>query len=204
MKNLNTLLRDADPIRHEKSVSPDTLASRRQAILAETAAAGTVEKRGRRQGLFFLAMAALAVFTVAFLGSNLRSLFIKEVHAAVNFEVRLAEDHPAPGLREAKVSGSDRSVYLYDDVVLSNGDISRAEVVQGSSPSQFDVSVEFTAAGAKKMRSATEKHIGKPLAILLDGQVVMAPTVRDPIGSSAVITGKFTKAEAERIANGLR
>jgi hypothetical protein len=37
-----------------------------------------------------------------------------------------------------------------------------------------------------------------------DGQVVMAPTLRSPIGSSAVITGKFTKAEAERIANGLR
>ena len=35
--------------------------------------------------------------------------------------------------------------------------------------------------------------------------VVMAPVIRETItGSSAAITGKFTKAEAERIANGIR
>ena len=70
--------------------------------------------------------------------------------------------------------------------------------------------MEFNKAGAEKMRAATASNIGKPMAILLDGQVVMAPVVRSPIGGSAVITGKFTKAEAERMAerivkgNGIR
>jgi preprotein translocase subunit SecD len=32
----------------------------------------------------------------------------------------------------------------------------------------------------------------------------MAPTVRSAIGGSATITGDFTRAEAERIANGIR
>ena len=41
------------------------------------------------------------------------------------------------------------------------------------------------------------------MAILIDGEVVMAPTVRVPIGASAVISGDFSKAEAERIINGI-
>lgn len=204
MNNLNELLRDADPVHHEKTVPPDDLAWRRTAILAEASVARAAVKKGLRQKYALLAMAALAIMAAALLGSNLRSFLLGKVYAAVNFEVRLAEDHPSPGLREARVSGSDRSVYLHNDIVVTNGDISRAEVVQGNGPSQFGVSVEFTAAGAKKMRSATKSHMGKPLAILLDGQVVMALTIRAPINSSAMITGNFTKAEAERIVNGLR
>lgn len=42
------------------------------------------------------------------------------------------------------------------------------------------------------------------MAILLDSQVVMTPVVRVPVGASAVITGNFTKTEAERIVNGVR
>jgi hypothetical protein len=204
MNNLNELLRDADPVRHEKTISPDDQAWWRTAILAEASVAGAAVKKGLQQKYVLLAMAALAIMAAALLGSNLRSFLFGKVYAAVSFEVRLAEDHPSPGLREARVSGSDRLVYLHNDIVVTNGDISRAEVVQGNGPSQFSVSVEFTAAGAKKMRSATESHMGKRMAILLNGQVVMAPTIRTPVESSAMITGNFTKAGAERIVNGLR
>jgi preprotein translocase subunit SecD len=41
------------------------------------------------------------------------------------------------------------------------------------------------------------------MAILLDGKVVMTPVVRSPITDSAMITGNFTRAEAERIADGI-
>jgi preprotein translocase subunit SecD len=41
------------------------------------------------------------------------------------------------------------------------------------------------------------------MAVLIDGAVVMAPVVRSPITDSAVITGNFTQAEAERIADGI-
>jgi preprotein translocase subunit SecD len=53
------------------------------------------------------------------------------------------------------------------------------------------------------MRAATASHIGKPVAILLDGLVVMAPVLRTPIGASARITGSFTRAQAERIVKGI-
>ena len=56
---------------------------------------------------------------------------------------------------------------------------------------------------AERLRQATSAHIGRPVAILLEGRVAMAPTVRSPIAESAVITGAFTEAEARRIAEGI-
>ena len=41
------------------------------------------------------------------------------------------------------------------------------------------------------------------MAILLDGRVVAAPVVRSPIGRSALLTGNFTRAEAEAIVSRL-
>jgi hypothetical protein len=57
-------------------------------------------------------------------------------------------------------------------------------------------------------RSQAEPALVNPvfaltLTILLDGQVVMTPTVRAPIGDSAVISDDLSKAEAEKIVKGI-
>ena len=150
-----------------------------------------------------LATVALTAIAASFLGSRGWSVFVGDLQGApVRFEVRLAEDKPAPGLREAKV-GSDRLVYLYEQVIVSNGDIAMARVVPVPGTSEYSIGIEFKASGAEKMRAATANHIGTLLAILLDGQVVMAPVLRSPIGASARITGNFTQAQAERIVRGI-
>ena len=94
-------------------------------------------------------------------------------------------------------------IYLHADVVVGNGDISQSRVVPGDGPAQFWVGVDFSPAGAEKMRRATADHVGRPIAILGDGVVVTAPMLRSPVGGSAVISGDFTRAEAELIANGI-
>jgi protein TonB len=48
------------------------------------------------------------------------------------------------------------------------------------------------------MQSATAAHLGRPLAILIDGRVVAAPTVKAPIGDSATLTG-ITPALARQL-----
>jgi len=143
------------------------------------------------------------VIGISFLGSRVWLPSVTNVQAAVRFEVRLAEDNSGPGLHEAKVVGSDRSIYLHEEVIVDNGDITTARIVEGSSRSQYAIEVKFSASGAEKMRAATASHIGKPMAILLDGRVVMAPTLRSLVGASAMVTGGFTKAEAEKIVNGI-
>ena len=205
MKNIRELLLEGDPLRHEPTCPSDQHEFLRQAVLAAASGARAPAGVGSRSRIAVFSTVALMLIAASFLGARVWSLFVRDLQAAVRFEVRLAEDRSAPGLREAKVSGSDpdRSVYLHNEVIVTNGDIAAARVIQGGAPSQYGVSVEFTSSGAEKMRAGTGTHIGKPVAILLDGQVVMAPVLRTPIGASAVVTGNLTRTEAERIANGI-
>ena len=43
------------------------------------------------------------------------------------------------------------------------------------------------------MRQATAAHIGRPMAILIDGEVVTTPTVRGAVSDSAWINGDYMR-----------
>ncbi|MDD3024591.1 MAG: protein translocase subunit SecD, partial [Syntrophomonadaceae bacterium] len=59
--------------------------------------------------------------------------------------------------------------------------------------------------GTKLFADATTANVGKPLAIVIDGQIISTPTVQVPItDGSARITGTFTAKEAENLAVLLR
>jgi hypothetical protein len=200
MKTIRELLRDADPLQDEATLPVLELDSRRQAVLVAAREWPNIHS-GSRIALF--AMLALILILISALSSRIWLPSVGDVQGAVRFEVRLAEDRPAPGLRKAKVSDSGKTVYLHSEVIVDNGDIAIARIIPGSNPSQYAVELKFNGSGTAKMRKASGDHIGKPVAIILNGQVVMAPTVRSPIGDSAVVTGNFTRAEAERIVNGI-
>ena len=201
MKTIRELLQEGDPLRHEPTPPQGQREFRRQAILAAAAGVREPSGSGSRSRMAVFATAALMVVAASLLGVLTWLLFIRDLQAAIRFEVRLAEDRPAPGLREAKVAGSNRSVYLHKEVVVTNSDIAAVRAIrQGDDPSQYAISVKFNTSGAKKMRAATANNIGKLMAFLLDGQVVMALVVRSPVGASAVITGNMTKTEAETMA----
>ena len=112
-------------------------------------------------------------------------------------EVRLAETEPGPGLIEAAVHNLDHDIYLYRPRVITNRDVMRARVVQ--SGGHVSIVLSLTIEGARRMASATAAHLGGPLAIILDGEVIDAPTVQG-ISDEAVINGDFTPAEAATIA----
>jgi hypothetical protein len=124
------------------------------------------------------------------------------LQAAVRFEVRLAETQPVPGLIVARLANSGDVIYLHPEMLVTNDDIAQSWVLEDG-PDRFGVSVEFLQAGAQRMRQATAAHLGRPVAILIDGDVVAVPTVRSAISNAAVISGNFTRAEAERIAEGI-
>jgi hypothetical protein len=202
MKTIRELLQDADPLQHEPNQPSQERAQCRQAVMSGASHVTSPDStllRSRRPIL----VAMLAVIATAVVGSSLWPHGTVDVRAAVRFEVRLAEDGPAAGLRAARVLGADHTVYLHPEVIVTNSDIAKAHVVPGNSPAHFGVGIEFKAAGAEKMRTATAGHLGRPIAILIDGGVVMAPTVRSPISALAEINGDLTRADAERIVNGI-
>lgn len=93
--------------------------------------------------------------------------------------------------------------------------IERAPVVTGeelvdAQPS-FDqnggpaVSFRFNTSGARKFGDYTAENIGSPFAIVLDDEVVSAPTIQSHIpGGSGIITGNFSVEESTRLAVLLR
>lgn len=122
--------------------------------------------------------------------------------AAVRFEMRLAERNPGPGLTEAIVRGAPSSkVYLHPEPVLANEHLESAQV--GEANGQPTVEFETNATGAILLRQATAANKGKLLAILVDGEVCMAPVINARIGGRGVLQGSFSPIEAERIAQGI-
>ena len=67
------------------------------------------------------------------------------------------------------------------------------------------VSFRFDTVGGKRFGDATTKGVGKRLAIVLDGRVISAPVIREPIlGGNGIISGSFTVPEANDLALLLR
>jgi preprotein translocase subunit SecD len=67
------------------------------------------------------------------------------------------------------------------------------------------VSFRFDTVGAKRFGNTTRKNVNKPFAIVLDGEVISAPVIQEPIlGGSGQITGSFSVAETSDLALLLR
>ena len=66
----------------------------------------------------------------------------------------------------------------------------------------YGVAMRFDGEGAKIFGDLTTANVGQRLAIMLDGDVQSAPSIRQPIyGGEAVITGRFSDAEARNLAS---
>ncbi len=105
---------------------------------------------------------------------------------------------------------SEEYLFLRQTPVMRGDDIARA-VPQMSDTGGFRVAIEFTSSGAQRFAEVTRQiaESGSPgnparLAIVLDGKLISAPSVREEIrGGNAEITGNFTRREASNLANAL-
>jgi preprotein translocase subunit SecD len=201
MTQIKDALAAVDPVRHERRPTEAERDRLRQTVVA-AGSRGDAHPQARRPVLLSV-LATLAVIGMIVATSSMWPRDGSLAQAAVRFEVRLAEDQPAPGLRTAAVGNSNRTIYLHPEIVVTNNDIERSRVIAGDAPARFWIDVRLNAAGAAKMRQATANHLGKPVAILINGDVVTAPTLKSPIGAAAVISGDYTQADAQRIADGM-
>lgn len=88
--------------------------------------------------------------------------------------------------------------------VLTGKDLKNSKAHVGQN-SQAVVGLEFNDDGAKKFASLTAQNVGKPISILLDGEVLTSPVVQEVItGGNAQISGSRTVEEAEQLAILLR
>lgn len=83
---------------------------------------------------------------------------------------------------------------------LTGKDLQKSAVSFNSQDGKPEISLKFTSEGGKKFGEITTRNIGKPVWILLDGQVLTYPTVQSAImDGNAVINGQFTLEEAKNM-----
>jgi len=73
--------------------------------------------------------------------------------------------------------------------------------IGGTNSNQYVVS--FTLVGnaeSQNFATFTGSHIGQPMAIVLDGQVLSAPTIQAALTTGGQITGNFTQKQAQDLA----
>lgn len=102
------------------------------------------------------------------------------------------------------INGSDGGVYVIKRKPVVGGEnlVDAGVSFQEGSPV---VSFKFDSIGGKKFGEATKNNIGEQLAIVLDNEVLSAPTIQTAItGGSGVITGNYTTESANELALLLR
>ena len=79
--------------------------------------------------------------------------------------------------------------------------IEAAAVAYDSRTSEPVVSFKLTAAARQIFAEITRKNVGRRLAFLVDGRVVMTSVIREPIdGGSGQLSGGFTADQAKSLA----
>jgi preprotein translocase subunit SecD len=107
-------------------------------------------------------------------------------------------------LESAERDGGGASHYLVRREVELSGE-SLTDAQPSFQDNQPVVSFRFDNAGARKFGRITQENVGRPFAIVLDGKVISAPRIREPIlGGSGIISGSFTVESANELAVLLR
>ena len=109
----------------------------------------------------------------------------------------------AEGQEGVFIKGTSTRVFLKDQPFLDQNAIATAAAVKAPEADTWYVQVNFTEAGSQTMESVTRAARGQQIAISVNGDVVVAPKVRDPIIKSAYIAGRFSESEAQSLAASL-
>lgn len=84
---------------------------------------------------------------------------------------------------------------------LTGKDVKKASVVFSQQDGKPQVALSFSDKGKTLFAEITKRNIKKPLAIVIDNQIITAPIVQQEIiDGNAVITGNFSVDEAKKLA----
>ncbi|MBW6399694.1 protein translocase subunit SecD [Roseomonas sp. HJA6] len=104
-----------------------------------------------------------------------------------------------PGEREGERYAVRRRVEV-DGANLTN-----ARAGQDSRTGEWVVNFQFDSTGTRRFAQITRENVGRPFAVVLDGKVITAPVIREPItGGQGQISGSFTARSANDLAVLLR
>src|ERR1700726_1792639 len=99
-----------------------------------------------------------------------------------------------------------KTPYLIEKrVLVAGGDLTDAQPGFDQRTNEPIINFRFNNAGARKFGNFTKENVNRPFAIVLDGEVISAPVIREPITQgSGQISGSFTVQSANDLSVLLR
>lgn len=109
----------------------------------------------------------------------------------------------------AKVTAKDRAIgiqqqgkrafamVLITQLILKNDDVERM-VIAKDPDGRYRTVLHLGEAGAKRLADYTEAHVGERLAVVLDDNVLLAPTIRERIGNGRIAVSSHWSEDKDR------
>lgn len=112
---------------------------------------------------------------------------------------------PPPGVTFLPDSKTGMSYAIEDRVALDGERLTDARSGFDPTTNRPVVTFKFDSVGSRQFAEITRENVGRPFAIVLDGKVLSAPVIEEPIvGGSGQIRGNFTIEETAVLSALLR
>jgi len=113
---------------------------------------------------------------------------------------------PPPGVDALPMQDNpSQKVAVRRRVDVDGGDLTNAQAGTNPQSGEWVVNFTFNSIGARRFADVTRANVNHRFAIVLDGKVISAPVIREPItGGRGQISGSFTAASANDLAVLLR
>lgn len=113
-----------------------------------------------------------------------------------------ANGNPIEGVAVEQVETTPEDPWINTE--LSGRHLQGAQVAFDPNSGTPYVTLKFNSEGATLFEQLTERNIGAPIGIFLDGELISAPVVNERIpGGEAIIQGNFTLDESKQLAQRL-
>ncbi|MEY4342972.1 MAG: hypothetical protein RL736_768 [Pseudomonadota bacterium] len=128
--------------------------------------------------------------------------------AQLNFKFLKSQTGSSPdnaGYEKYKYKSNGSIVEVEKKVILTGENLKDAQPGFDTQSNASVVNFKLDGVGASKFAVATKENVGRPLAIILDNEILSAPVIREPIlTGSGQISGNFTVEEANQLSILLR
>ena len=125
--------------------------------------------------------------------------------ANLTFQFVSSTENDAFGTEILKFDNGVDQANVSKRIILNGDNLVDAKPRMDTQNNETIVSFTLDRVGSKKFGRATSENVGKQLAIILDGKIISAPSIREPIlGGSGQISGNFTFQSATDLALLLR
>lgn len=197
---ISVVLSDAEKLATDERTMQQSLEIVRRRIDEVGTREPTIQRQGTERILIQVPGIGSAAELKTIIGKTARLTFNPVV-------TRTNDENAIAGAGNSVVPSLDEPGQFY---IIENAPVVAGDDLVDAQPA-FDqnggaaVSFRFNTAGARRFGDYTADNIGSPFAIVLDNEVVSAPTIQSHIaGGSGIITGRFTVEETTNLAVLLR